>query len=73
MLNPVLLTGAIHALAGDAFVEVSSHPIITHSVREILGSMDVEDYTAIPTMARNKSSQKSLLTSLVAICLSEYL
>ncbi|KAE8443079.1 hypothetical protein EG329_002402 [Mollisiaceae sp. DMI_Dod_QoI] len=70
MVHPVLLTGGVQALAEDGyrvFVEVSSHPIITHSVRETLDSMDIEDYTVIPTMVRNKSSQKSLLASLVAM------
>ena len=70
MVHPVLLTGGVQALAEDGFkvfVEVSSHPIITHSVRETLDSMEIEDYNVIPTMIRNKSPQKSLLASLVTM------
>lgn len=69
-LKPVLLTSAIAAATEDGyrvFLEVSSHPVITHSVNETLMDMDVEDCTMIPTLLRNKPSRKALLKCLVTM------
>jgi 6-methylsalicylic acid synthase len=68
MLQPVLLSGAVEAAAADGYrvyLEVSTHPIITHSVNEKLMDMDIEDYTVVPTLLRNKPAQKALLKSLI--------
>jgi len=70
MLQPVLLTGAIEAAVEDGyrvFLEVSTHPVITHSVNEKMMDMDIEDYAVIPTLLRNKPTRKALLRSLVTM------
>ena len=57
MISPVLLQNAVNSAVEDgyrAFVEVSSHPIVTHSIHETLQGCGVDDYLAIPTMLRNK-------------------
>lgn len=62
MVNPVLLTSAIRAAADDGFrlfLEVSSHPIVSHSVNEILMDMEgIEDdgVAVVETMRRNESA-----------------
>lgn len=67
MVNPVLLTSAISAAVQDGFrlfVEVSSHPIITHSVTETLLDCDISDGIVIPTLFRNQDTQKNILLTL---------
>lgn len=67
MLQPVLLTNAVRTATDDGhrvFLEVSSHPVITHSVNETLMDMDVEDFAVIPTLLRNKPARKALLKGL---------
>ena len=67
MLKPVLLTGAVRAAVDDGhlvFLEVSSHPVITHSVNETLMDMGLEDACVIPTILRNKPTKRALLNSL---------
>ncbi|KAF3941781.1 hypothetical protein ABW19_dt0204370 [Dactylella cylindrospora] len=67
MLNPVWLTSAIRAGLEDGFrifVEISAHPIISHSVNETMIESDVEGATIIPTLLRNKSTRKALLMTL---------
>ena len=67
MIKPVHLTSTITAAAQDGFkifLEVSSHPIVSHSISEILLDADISDGTVIPTLQRNKDTQRSLLLSL---------
>lgn len=67
MLNPVLLTSAVTAAAADGyrvFLEVSSHPIVTHSIKETLMEANVADDVVIPTMQRDKPVAKTLLLAL---------
>ncbi|KAI0409147.1 hypothetical protein F4802DRAFT_615665 [Xylaria palmicola] len=64
MVEPVLLRGAIKAAAADgfrAFVEVSSHPIVAHSITETLSDAGFPDCTVVPTMLRNKPAAKQLM------------
>ena len=59
MINPVYLTSTISAAAQDGFkgfLEVSSHPIVSHSISEILLEADISDGTVIPTLLRNKDT-----------------
>jgi 6-methylsalicylic acid synthase len=68
--KPVLLTGAIRAAAADGFrlfLEVSSHPVITHSVNETLMDLDLENFAVLPTLIRNKPTRRAILQSLVAM------
>ena len=67
MINPVRFTSAVKAAAEDGFevfLEVSAHPIVSHSVTEILADTDVPDGTVIPTLLRDKDTQRSLLLAL---------
>jgi 6-methylsalicylic acid synthase len=66
MVNPVLLRSTIEAIANDgyrAFVEVSSHPIIVHSINETLESAGFTDTIVLPTMIRDKPAMKNILNS----------
>ena len=70
MVNPVFLTRAVNAAAEDGFrvfVEVSAHPIVTHSVDETLATKEIEDFAVIPTMKRGKSAGKSILYSVAQL------
>lgn len=67
MVGPVLLTSAIDAAVEDGhriFLEISSHPIVSHSIKETLMDTDVADGVVIPTLLRNKDAQKSVLFAL---------
>ncbi|KAF5664398.1 6-methylsalicylic acid synthase [Fusarium circinatum] len=64
MVNPVLLTSAVDAAVEDGFrvfLEVSSHPIVSHSIEETLTSAGLEDFAVISTMKKGKPAQKSIL------------
>ena len=70
MLNPVLLSGAVQSAIEDGyrvFQEISSHPVIAHSVNETLMEMDVDDFTVVPTLLRNKPAQLAVQKSLVTL------
>lgn len=70
MIKPVSLRSTITAAAKDgfrAFVEVSSHPIVTHSVNETLQEEGLEDFITSATMLRNKPAMSSILTSIARI------
>lgn len=67
LLKPVLLTSTISAAIEDRhriFLEVSSHPIVTHSISEILLDNQVLGGIAISTMHREKEVRKSMLLAL---------
>ncbi|MCJ1241087.1 hypothetical protein MMC14_009091 [Varicellaria rhodocarpa] len=67
MIKPVLLTSSINAAIEDGykiFLEVSSHPIVSHSINEILIHNDCSDSVVVPTMFRDKDSRKSILLAL---------
>lgn len=64
MVNPVRLTSAVQAAVEDSyrvFLEVSTHPLVSHSINETLMDAGLEDYAMIPTVIRNKSGEKSIL------------
>lgn len=64
MISPVWLTPAVNAAAEDGFrvfVEISSHPIVTHSINETLDQReDVDDFVATGTMKREAPTEKSI-------------
>lgn len=65
MVQPVLLRNAVKAISEDgyrAFVEVSSHSIVSHSISETLESEGVVDAAVLPTMLRNKPAMGCILT-----------
>ncbi len=74
--NPVRLVDAVTAAARDGyrdFLEISAHPIVTHSISEILGSDEAaipgEDTTVFVggTLRRNVSERAALLASAGAL------
>ena len=70
MVNPVHLTRAVEAAAEDGhrvFLEVSAHPIVSHSIDETLASKDIEDQAVISTMTRGKSAERTLLYSIAQL------
>ncbi|PVH78061.1 KR-domain-containing protein [Cadophora sp. DSE1049] len=69
-LSPVLLKSAVRAAVDDGyriFLEVSSHPVISHSANETVMDMDVEEYLVTPTLLRNKPAQLCLAKSLATL------
>lgn len=67
MIKPVLLTSTIAAAAEDGyktFLEVSSHPIVTHSISETLIEAEISDGIVLPTLIRNENTRKSILITL---------
>lgn len=70
MKTPVYLASAIEAAAEDdyrIFLEVSPHPIISHSVTQTLKGMEIDDFAVIPTMLRNMSSIRCLIRSCASL------
>ncbi|KAJ2990548.1 hypothetical protein NUW58_g2894 [Xylaria curta] len=70
MVNPVHLTSAVRAAASDGyrmFLEVSSHPIVAHSVDETLmdcGGVIDDEFSVLPTLRRNKSAKTCVLQAI---------
>ncbi|KAL8663152.1 MAG: hypothetical protein Q9202_004084 [Teloschistes flavicans] len=67
MIKPVLLNSTMRAIAEDGyrvFLEISSHPIVSHSISEMLTDADISDAVVIPTLLRNEDTQRSLLLAL---------
>ncbi|POS71162.1 beta-ketoacyl synthase domain-containing protein [Diaporthe helianthi] len=71
MISPVWLTPAINAAADDGlrvFVEISSHPIVTHSINETLGQRDdVDEFVTIRTMKRDAPTEKSIQHAIASL------
>ncbi|KAL6852686.1 Type I Iterative PKS [Amphichorda felina] len=66
MVNPVQLTHAVQAAVEDSyrvFMEISSHPIISHSISETLVGQEVDEDNGcmIPTLIRGQSPDSSVL------------
>ncbi|KAK2761265.1 Type I Iterative PKS [Arachnomyces sp. PD_36] len=67
MVSPVRLTDAVHSAIADGhrvFLEVASHPLISHSVTETLLDGEIEDFVVVPTLRRDTSAEKSILRSM---------
>lgn len=65
MISPVHLRSAVNAAVDDGyrlFVEISSHPIVLHSINETLveRGLDEDDFATIATMKRNVSPMQSI-------------
>ncbi|KAH6644195.1 6-methylsalicylic acid synthase [Boeremia exigua] len=70
MVNPVHLTSAVQAAVEDnyrVFLEISSHPLVSHSISETLMHAGIEDFSMIPTVLRNKPSQKSIMNAIAQL------
>ncbi|KAJ4366994.1 hypothetical protein N0V83_007524 [Neocucurbitaria cava] len=67
MVSPVRLLEAVEAALTDGFrvfLEVSSHPIISHSISETLAAHSVPDYAVFGVMKRNTSPARSILRAI---------
>ncbi|GKZ18416.1 type I Iterative Polyketide synthase (PKS) [Aspergillus brasiliensis] len=66
MVQPVRLQSAVTAIAQDGFralVEVSSHPIVTHSVVETMSECTEDSTLVTPTMVRRQPALKNILAA----------
>ena len=64
--NPVRFTTAVEAAIADGhtlFLEVSAHPIVTHSINELLEDRGIDYGFAAYTLRRNVPEERSLLTN----------
>ncbi|GAA0370889.1 acyltransferase domain-containing protein [Actinoallomurus spadix] len=67
--RPVRLADAVTAAAADgyrAFIEVSPHPVVTHSVLETLSVTGHEDVFVGATLRRNRPARDTLLAGVAA-------
>jgi 6-methylsalicylic acid synthase len=65
--NPVRLSAAVAAAAADGhrvFLEVSTHPVVAHSVMETLAAHGADDGVAVATLRRDQPERETLLENL---------
>ncbi|KAL5388959.1 hypothetical protein DPSP01_002665 [Paraphaeosphaeria sporulosa] len=63
MIEPVRLNDAVCAAADDGyriFLEISAHPIVTHSISESLVTQGLDESATFGVMKRNVSSKRTL-------------
>jgi 6-methylsalicylic acid synthase len=68
--QPVRFADAVAAAIEDGhlvFVEVSSHPVVTHSIRETLDHLGVEDGRAVASLRRDSAELETLLGGLAEL------
>ncbi|MDF5753486.1 acyltransferase domain-containing protein [Spongiactinospora sp. TRM90649] len=64
--NPVRLADAVSEAVADghhAFLEISPHPVVTHSIHETLAELGVEDGFAGSTLRRNNPQARAFLSA----------
>lgn len=67
MLEPVWLVNAVQAAADDGFrvfIEVSTHPIVSHSISETLSTHTTEEFATFGIMAKNSSAERTILKAI---------
>lgn len=67
MISPVRLTETIACAIEDGyrvFLEVSSHPIVSHSITETVMDAGIEDFSVVSTMRRDQPAELSILHAL---------
>ncbi|KRV50593.1 polyketide synthase [Wenjunlia vitaminophila] len=65
--NPVRFTQTVAAAASDGFrvfVEVSPHPVVSHSITETLEDLGIDDGAVVPTLRRDQPEVTTFLTHL---------
>ncbi|KAJ6163333.1 hypothetical protein N7497_003312 [Penicillium chrysogenum] len=70
MVNRVRLTSAVQAAVEDGyrlFLEVSTHPVVSHSINETLMDAGMDDFAVIPTLLRHKPTEKYILHSIAQL------
>lgn len=64
MISPVKLTSAVGAAIEDGhrrFLEVSSHPVVSHSISETIMDHGVDDFSVLTTLCRDQPAIKNIL------------
>ncbi|GAB3585983.1 type I polyketide synthase [Amycolatopsis endophytica] len=72
--QPVLFAPAIRSMLAegiDTFVELSPHPVLVNSLREVFGERGA-DAVAIPTLARNKDDWERFRSAFATLYASGY-
>ena len=70
MVKPVWFSSAIEAATEDGyriFLEISSHPIVSHSVNETLSERGLKEYAVIPSMKKNHPIERSILHAIAQL------
>lgn len=70
MVDPVRLNDAVSAATDDGyriFLEVSAHPIVTHSMSETLAAKGVDESATLGVMRRDTPADMSLLQALAQL------
>jgi 6-methylsalicylic acid synthase len=65
--NPVRLSAAVAAAAADGhrlFLEVSTHPVVAHSIMETLAARGADDGAVAVTLRRDRPERETLLENL---------
>ncbi|MFC4146121.1 beta-ketoacyl synthase N-terminal-like domain-containing protein [Micromonospora mangrovi] len=68
--QPVLFAGAVEAAVADGhrlFLEISSHPVVTHSITETLAHLGVDDGAAFGSLRRDTDESQALATALARL------
>lgn len=63
MVNPVRLCEAVQAAVDDGwriFLEVSAHPIVSHSINDVLTTRKCDESATVGVMQRGNSSHRSI-------------
>ncbi|KAJ4335911.1 hypothetical protein N0V87_005767 [Didymella glomerata] len=70
MVDPVWLVDAVGAAVDDGFrvfVEVSTHPVVSHSISETLSVRSIEDSAAFGIMVKDTPAERSILTAIAKV------
>ncbi len=68
--NPVRFAQAVTAAVEDGhrhFLEISSHPIVSHSIAETLGALGTDEPRVTGTLRRDTPEQRTVLGNLAAL------
>jgi 6-methylsalicylic acid synthase len=68
--NPVRLVSAVSAALDDgyrAFLEISPHPVVAHSISETVAARDLDDVFVGVTLRRDRSEEMAFLNALGAL------
>lgn len=70
MVEPVWLVNAVEAAADDGFrifMEISAHPIVSHSISETLSARSIEDSMVFGVMKKDTPAERSVLAAIAKV------
>ncbi|KAF3049341.1 t1pks [Didymella keratinophila] len=70
MVDPVWLVDAVEAAVDDGFrvfMEVSTHPIVSHSISETLSARSIEDAATFGVMSKDAPAEQSILAAIAKL------